>query len=549
MDASRAINFDKRPMAIMTRSQVMRARALPFGQVVDDLCVEQVDEEFGVNRVLTVRPGAKLKQGARRECKRKAGMQLVYRTRWLLPTINRGCQHNLLAAMASRGFGLEKWAVGALKPPAAAYFTAKEVMYQNFRAMAALVWSHFERVYTMPCCEPLQALTNEQWLARYPPAVRRRMQDEIARANYSAKLVYSCFVKSELIPNWRKDGLRKQMDPRLISVPPSWFRLMTGPLGYYFGKRLAAAWCRHHWVVYAAGLTPETLGEVIDAFLIYGKGILVAGDDVLIYFAGRWYYFDASRFDMHVLAKIARAMRLWQLDVVGELLSGYSRHYILANTERKTYSDRYGDRLTGEGTRSSGDYDTSCGNSPIEATPAIYAITQGRPPTPEDWLAIGFVVEGGNSLHLIDMDFLSRIFIQDASGRYFAAVKAGRIISKTGWTRHIYYSTARLKAYVRGLVQGLRFDLMSNPLLTGLLQLAEKCGEGPVIIDKTAWEMDNELRCTRAHPVNEGVWDQLVQRYGCSKAMLRGAADELYALPLGGCVRHPAWKVIIDRDT
>jgi len=531
---------------------ILRHHQLPTGTIplftpVAALCVKQVDEECAFIRESPLQPSAIIKTGFADECGVKAGMFLIWRLRYCLPTINKACQHNALAALTSRGFGLEHWARGDYDM--ANYEADCEMHDANFEAMFTRCFHILYKIREPTCCTLPEPLTPDLWLKRYGGGPRLRLVQDANDSLYTTTLRYNSFVKQELIPNYKEEY--KKIDPRLISVPPAWFRKAIGPHGHFFGKMLAAAWCKHNWVVYASGLNPEDLGEVIHIFLDRGFGVIVSGDDILIYYNGKWIWYDAARFDMHTRARaivIIRKWQFWGLDPyypVPTLL----RKFILNNSVRKYYSDRYGNTAKGFGTRASGDYDTSSGNSPIEVLPAIDAIENfKREPIAEDWLSIGYVVEGGSSPRLEDADFLSRNFILDGDNCWFACVKAGRIISKTGWSKHHYSKRKNIHGYIRGLLLGLRNDLLSHPLLGGFMKLLLFIDDVKPIFTSSIIEQEYELHATRVHPIGPQTWECLKWRYSLSYRVLKELKDEIDSVHLGCEFKHTAWKRVIEID-
>jgi hypothetical protein len=147
------------------------------------------------------------------------------------------------------------------------------------------------------------------------------------------------------------------------------------------------------------------------------------------------------------------------------------------------------------------------------------------------------------------VDFLSRCFLKDAEGKWFAAVKMGRIVVKTGWSRHYYSTTARALAYVKGLLLGLRYDFSSHPVLRGLMNLLLTISDDLVpIFAKTLYEMEFELHCEREHPISLQTWECLALRYELPVGVLRELAEECSHLQLGGELGHPAWKRVLEVD-
>lgn len=522
---------------------------LPLFTPVAAICCHWLDDYCGFKREVKLQPFAKVKRAEADDCLLKSGMYLVFRVRGFLPTVNMSCAHNSYYALTSRGFGLQYF---AKKPYTLDPLVVGPIMDDNFNSLWFKLEHELNRIGQPTCCLPDFEITKTEWLARYPKLARDKMQQEILTSDYNTKLTLNCFVKSELIPTYdetKNSYGYKQIDPRLITVPPSWYRIGIGPQAHYFGKLIAAAWCKHYWIVYASGLNPEDLGEVVNEFLFRGYGIVVSGDDILIYHKFKWHWFDASRFDMHVRARAIVMTRTWLFHVL-------SKHnpvdpklvdFIIKNSITKRYKDRFGNKAQGIGTRGSGEFDTSSINSVIEASPAIGAMLEGRTPTPLDWLNIGFVVEGGSSDRLEDADFLSRIFLPMEEG-WLAALKAGRIVVKTGWSRHYYHKRKHIHGYIRGLLIGLRNDLLSHPILEGLYQLINQCDDVPPIFTSTALELEFELHATKIHKYNDQTWYSLAYRYSLPVMVLKQLRTELHELRLGGELVHPAWRRVIHRD-
>jgi hypothetical protein len=320
----------------------------------------------------------------------------------------------------------------------------------------------------------------QAWNARYPEAARAANADArldiTGRATTRFDLRAKAFIKRELYASPADD---KVLKPRLIQARTAAVLVTMGPAMLAAGKTAKEALdgAEHDGFscLFASGRSAEALGAWYDE---HSRG------------DWRVYEFDGKAWDTSICPP---ALDAWAADCASLGIPRRARAIMAARTagpiEGKT---RGGIRYTRVGQVSSGDADTSVGNTwtharfwrdaqlMIGVTMAVLvngddSVVAVHDP-PNDFaeravahgatLGFMFVRQVRDTPHL--MEFCSSRFWATADGSSVLAPKPGRIFAKTFWSL-TRYRPARQRAWLRGIALGLLQDCSHVPVLRTVL--------------------------------------------------------------------------------
>jgi hypothetical protein len=346
----------------------------------------------------------------------------------------------------------------------------------------------------------------DDWVkgARYP----RRTVDRLKRA-YDALDVTSpskgsyarqCFVKVEPLSLAQIDDLAEK-DPRLIASLNDSLMCVANPAIRMYGVALKNEWRIGKRVVYAAGQPVETLGDFVEHALDQS----VPPGKHLVWFEGDTHRFDSAVSTplLKIQHRMYRACGMTRPGIVDPHLTGYMHHFFRSQLKSYNYM-KAGGEFTVNGTRRSGDPDTSAGNTGFTGTTVSLAIGDNHGSVlamgddffgwvfldekQEDafeqrlvdtFARIGFRTAVKLSDHWADLEFCSSRFIRAVSGdstRIILAPKPGRLLAKMFWVKGQPIDTstnrgrARMLKHVRGVALGLKSVGMALPFIRPYLQ-------------------------------------------------------------------------------
>jgi len=321
------------------------------------------------------------------------------------------------------------------------------------------------------------------WNSQYPLAQQRRnvlaLEDiQSGRIRPNDWTVRS-FVKVERIPTQLESLIDKLKVPRLIQGRSDVAKVIAGPWLSKFGK---------------------ALGQLDTTTVTYGGGLTIAG-------LGRW----ATEAELDSLVPLAFDGKRWDSCMGPGQLAFLRKVYKRAGCpdEVMTFLNARCQEIVGATSKgikygrlaqvSSGDPDTSCGNSLInmvgwrfvlaqiltketlgscrvlvmgdDSVVAVpnFVVAKVRARAPELWYELGVIME--ESLFSGDWDiveFCSGHFWQHDRSRIFGP-KPGRVIGKTFWCLH-NYNKNKQKKWLRGLCLGLQLISGHVPILGGLVR-------------------------------------------------------------------------------
>jgi hypothetical protein len=303
----------------------------------------------------------------------------------------------------------------------------------------------------------IKPVTFDEWNnpKRFPPtrvkqnlAAKAKLDSLSAddRLNYllSRSTIRRTFIKRELLVKSSETGLSNK-EPRLIQGVGHAANVVLGPWMLAFSKELAKQWNSKNRIVYASGMNAEVLGSLFDEGDRFGNYLLV----------------DFSRYDA-TISKDALLFEQFIYSCFGGMDS-LARDVLRAQLHPRGFTT-HGHKYDVGGTRCSGDPNTSCGNSMLNAFAQIYVA---------DRLGLNIkklVVLGDDSVTLLDgepdltqvneafarLGFKSEAqFVKDldlvefCSGRFYPALsadgsetrvwapKVGRFLAKSGWCTNV----------------------------------------------------------------------------------------------------------------
>jgi hypothetical protein len=200
------------------------------------------------------------------------------------------------------------------------------------------------------------------WNMRFPEA-RRRKQAAALDAFEScpnvdtvrAACVRKAFIKREKLLKSTVLGV-EDFDPRVIQGTSDLANALLGPWMNAFSKHLAHIWNAEHHVTYASGMNAEALGTWMTK----------TEEENFVYYLET----DYSRFD----ASICKEALLVEQQVYDRCGAGPWAKCVLAQQLHVRGKSSHGHRYSITGTRCSGDPNTSCGNSMLNALVLVAAL-------------------------------------------------------------------------------------------------------------------------------------------------------------------------------
>jgi hypothetical protein len=395
-----------------------------------------------------------------------------------------------------------------------------------------------------------------QWVMAFPAKARSRLLDawdslgsvSLRPSDFYRKM----FLKSEFLPRLARwaDEIFVEVDPRPISAICDRAKAALGPWMKSFSHHLAKIWsfgsrkCHHRRcvqdgeifrsrIVYAAGMTPELIGSWYKFWTTY----LGQFGEV------RAFMDDFSRFDSTVQACALRSERR-QYKRFGA--RGRVMQTLKAQADTRGFVMCSTDEIAGEyvvdGTRKSGDTNTSCGNAILNVGAHLLAFERAR----VDEFAL--IVMGDDALALVvtdndtlpdiarqtalqlgfkakpklapveDAEFCSHLFWPVDGDRFVLGPKVGRHLSKGGWSLS---PVSNISQHMRGVMLGLHSEYSYlEPLVTirdYVLDVTREVKAGPVV-------PAHKFRATVDHTCDERTEDRFFERYGVSMSDVRSWA-------------------------
>jgi hypothetical protein len=381
----------------------------------------------------------------------------------------------------------------------------------------------------------------EVWLRHLPTRARGKIQTAptIAAPNKRDQLMQA-FVKRELaVSKIATTPTKVDPVPRIIQGRSVAIKVATGRFTWAYGKALRTVYPTDSLYVYGGGCSSEDIGQAFDRIAVSGE----AG-------AGKWYAFDCKRFDRTVgPAPMACLYDEYKA-------CGAPRDCLAALAGRdgeRVGSTRNGILFSRIAQVSSGDGDTTCGNSRIhlvllEACPVVgAAIVMGDDAvvwTDNPGAVCDAYRAGGLEPKVSpDLDFCSALFWPTEEGSVLGP-KIGRLLGKT------FHAMNKMdggyQPWLRGVCLGLLTSCSHVPILRVLVpHMLGLAGQGPV---HRPDDYRYKLRSEQMHVACPTTWEFTQLRYGLSESDVISMEQEVSQLSLGQALTGERWIDLVRRD-
>jgi hypothetical protein len=359
------------------------------------------------------------------------------------PQVYADCQENELTSLANR-------ALSSSPVPGVGAWDDLTKWY--------LKWEHV----LLPTRQ-VNAVKYEDWNRRFPPA--RQVEHNRAKANVETMglsrsnlkqwTIRKSFIKRELMLDELEDK-----DPRLIQGVPAEANVLLSPWVYAFSEYVKEVWGLEHPVTYASGMDAIRLGR----WMVGRQDSVLFENDFTRFdrsIGVEALSFETYVYKRHGLKGDALKVMEAQLSTAGRTAHGIEYHV--------------------EGTRKSGDPNTSCGNSLLNGLVNLYAMGKatGRDVMNVHPKEYGSCIVGGDDgvfqpNGLVDENIFESVISSlgfqpkllktswpevsfysarwvPVEGGFVLTPKLGRLLSKFGWSLN---PQANPKGWLRGVVQG-----------------------------------------------------------------------------------------------
>lgn len=389
-----------------------------------------------------------------------------------------------------------------------------------------------------------------EWSNHFPLAKRNLLhrgraslkQLGLRKKNFTRKT----FIKRELL---LKAGLFGPVDyaPRVIQAVSPEANCALGPCISSYQEYLKTVWNTDFPILFGCGLNSEQLGQWMSKLQTEGKVMLE--DDFTLY---------DSTISTHLL-DVERTVYNWM---------GMRRHYNAVKTMDAQFQTKgytaMGLKYEVEGTRKSGDPNTTLGNSIINALSHLFVLHQARGGRlTELMLECKILVGGDDNLMVIPEDinvdwvaklaelglvskmvtredkeqltFFSSRGYPSSSGVVFAP-KLGKFLAKVGWNLDNYPDEQMWWKDVRaGWVNTLHHVPIARVLVEGLQQSNIKV-------------QDWELKAKTQNDVTAETWAFFEKVYQLNQTEILEIEHQLRSTPVPGIMHHPALERVFDAD-
>jgi len=423
----------------------------------------------------------------------------------------------------------------------------------KFRVDGGL-WSQVkEALDTLVPTRVVRATPFEVWNARFPRAralahVRAKESFESCPDKDSVRraCIRKTFVKREKLLKSGVHGI-EDFDPRVIQGTGDLANVLLGPWMHSFSKYLASVWTVHDRVTYASGLNSEGIGAWMDECLTIGY---------------TWFLeTDYARYDV----SLCREALVVEQSVYRRCCAGKWAELVLEEQLLVRGRSSHGHQYRIEGTRCSGDPNTSCGNTMLSVGAISCALAeQGlfdfrviavgddsvvAVHSPVDVEAFTFFLStlglsAKTKLHDDPdlVEFCSGRFWNSTSGRVWGP-KIGRSLAKMGYAVSEQHNPL---AWLKGVLIGVKQDVAHVPILNTYvghcLDLvksvrAQTTGDG------------HKFHVGRSHKPSDDTYNQFYKLYGLDPASLDSLKAYILAIDrLPFLMDHPVLDALMAVD-
>jgi hypothetical protein len=405
----------------------------------------------------------------------------------------------------------------------------------------------------------------DEWIKHLPTRARGQLSNvaSLSHALTRKELIQKAFVKRE--KRIAIVGLRKTKPnaaPRLIQGRSLGVKITTGPWTWSYSKKLKEVYNPRGLFLYAGGRSAEEVGSFYGEVPRRSGPLLIRakccvsrlGSDLgveSLIIGARWNAIDCKRWDGTVSSS-----------AMGALHKDYRKCGAPLETLR-AYDDRVGTRIgvtrygikyTRTAQVSSGDGDTSGGNSRLhlvllEACPYVLAaVVSGDDAlvyTAHPSLVCAQYVSGGlKPVPAPDIDFCSGLFYPTECG-FVLGPKIGRVLAKTFMCMHKLPGS--YLAWLRGVCMSLRKSTSFIPILRVVVSRFLELTEGQRVWSDRGY--DYKIWADNSHDVVEDTWRSMWQRYQLGESEILTLEEEIRTMSVGHVLKGDVWLSIVDRDT
>jgi len=518
-----------------------------LGTIVTDVCVNGVAFPEKQEK-------ARIETSEEKMCKPKPGAQLIgFQVRHVQPVMPRTCVHNEEAALRIR-----------ITSPD----TAQEKSWRKLRKVHA---AHKHEFLKPPKEGVIEPTPDAEWLARFPENRRNTLAkglDAVHKFGLERKDSFiKAFVKREFyLNNW-------QFKPRLIQGREPKFQAATGAWTHAFTNFLKEQWHSKRWkkqshsMYYTCGAYAEDMGEWIADMHLLFLALLVLFD------------IDCSNFDGSVGLFALLFTHAIYMPWVPDTPSGRCFVHSMA----MQFGAQVGKTPGGVfflywGKRKSGDGDTSCGNTLINAVMVwaffmrlkeivkqahqmfmgddnVVASSTYVLPYIKDlerWITnLGFKPKINIRPTVATLEYCSGYFYQinDAPSKlaFCWGPKVGKAGLKLGWNKNTPFDDPFNAArHLRGVAMGLDQQTNHVPILRAIIKRYLQLTNAVLATPKYE---HHQIRARKSHPATPEIMDQFYELYGLTVEDIKAMEEEVSTANFGQKLSHPGWDWIIERDS
>lgn len=404
----------------------------------------------------------------------------------------------------------------------------------------------------------------DEWLKHLPTRARGSLSNvaTLSHALTKKELIQKAFVKREKrIKVVGSHKTKPNAAPRLIQGRSLGVKVATGPWTWSYSKKLKQVYHPRGLFLYAGGRSAEEVGSFYGEVPLRSDPLLVRANCCVsrlrsnlcvesLIIGAHWVAIDCKRWDSTVSSSAMKALQkdYQQCGAPLETIKAYEGR---GGIRRGV--TRYGIRYERTAQVSSGDGDTSGGNSRLhlvllEACPYVLAaVVSGDDAlifTAHPELVCAQYVAGGlKPVPAPGIDFCSGLFYPTECG-FVLGPKIGRVLAKTFMCMH-KLPTSYL-AWLRGVCMSLQKSTSFIPILRVIIPrfLELTCGR-KVWIDRG---YDYKIWADNSHDVVEDTWTFMWQRYNLGEAEILTLEDEIRGIQVGHVLKGDVWLSIVDRD-
>jgi hypothetical protein len=391
------------------------------------------------------------------------------------------------------------------------------------------------------------------WNSRFPLSRQRAQQralDEFYSCPDVGKVRHECirktFIKREKLLKSSVTGV-DDFDPRVIQGVGDLANCLLGPWMYAYGKHLAAAWNAGHNVTYASGMNAEALGRWMVQCEQEGYDFFTEA--------------DFSRYDASISAEALKV----EHRVYARMGAGRWAKVVLQQQLIVRGRSSHGHKYKVDGTRCSGDPNTSPGNTKLTVGAAVWCLyklgitdfriialgddsviaTKARV-DPQEFARLmerlGLVAKVKSHLDADYVEFCSGRFWHTVDGRVWGP-KIGRVLAKVGYSVAPQHNP---RSWLKGVMLGMAQDCAHVPILSVYI---DHCLELLKRDKANAQPDDHKFHVAVRHKACDLTYQQFYKVYEMEPYHLDALkADILGVKTLPCLLDHPMYERLVEVD-